>query len=255
MKCGISSYTGGFYYTNSTSASQPLPPYNYSGAIYPTSSAPYVSQTCSYPGSWVQTDTYYDSNYLLNVDKETIVSALKKNELTTLSWVGDQAIKINRRLFNRIEKAIVASKDFGHLCSYIDNTKNVSVEHLTEHVLNAYLTSEISTKESLISVFLHKNIEKLNQTKVINFCIKTNNPKMLYFLSNLTISKTLAKRLSNVVVLDDNPGFIFSFAKNVNGANLRKLFFRLSELDSKVYMSKFLSEIKDPQIQKWSLLK
>jgi hypothetical protein len=116
----------------------------------------------------------------------SVDTAIKAGDYNSLATMGNSAMMVDRRLFNKIAKAIVASNSFGHIANFILRTTNVDMKHYTGKMLRAFQESSEDNKEDTLSSYVSSFLYRFNVKEYVRFGIQQKSHKLLNaIISNL----------------------------------------------------------------------
>lgn len=217
-----------------------------------------------YMGNWSNYGDYVRTadNHMLNnelfvkcCNKQWVDKLIADKNYTCMITVSDLMLRNNRKLFDRIEKAIMKSNDYTIIGNYFDNARNFSIRHLTQTFLKSVPNEEMDR----FSMMARKLIGKLDLRACLSFAKKRRDIRYISWLFSDAYSN-IDKHLQNNEINSNNIAYILAKCDNdgwlINATMISEMvpqhlvYMRLKNIKSLEFARQLAENSKEPWAEK-----
>lgn len=231
-----------------------------------TNSWIYRPQTLSGAGTL---DSYDFSSWGVPLCTKTYNSAFYKTLIQSknygmISSLADHALKTDRKVFQKMEKVIIDSNDFGIISNYIKQVNSIDVKHMTSALIKAYDVADMAQKNVYLTSYLGEIYAKLDLRQLVKHASKTGSNDCLQWLiptqfrsgftsevltSMFKEQKVNFKQIEAVFLKGTDPSILYSFTKCFPTSDRKKFFNRIRQLGAKDWLKSFIEEIDEEWVK------
>ncbi len=188
-------------------------------------------------------------------NKKWVDKLIADKNYTCMINVSDLMLRNNRKLFERMERAILKSNDYTIIASYFDVARNFSVRHLTKIFLNSVKDSEMER----LPMVARRLISKLDLGVCLSFAKKRKDIRFISWIfadANESINKYILNNdisennIKYIIANCSNEHYLLNATMICDTVSQHLVYLRLKTIKSLDLAKKILEFSKEPWAEK-----